>query len=278
MHLRRIAADGTGHAFLDHRRCSDRGPEDRQDRRQGPARLAALAAAREAKKELIAVASEMMEVKPEFIRLEDGKAIAEGGPGFPKQSLTMAEIMDYVMNKRKAPISVRGQWADKIDPGWNIKEEWTKNVRSWAFGSQAAEVEIDEETGEVRVLRMASAIETGTTVNRKMAEGQIEGPVVQGIGYALTEKQVINDGKVVNDGFIDYKVLSTQDVPEIETILIETGDPRGPFGAKGIGEAGLVATAPAIANAIHNACGIRCYELPISREFILNALQLKKNK
>jgi CO/xanthine dehydrogenase Mo-binding subunit len=238
---------------------------------------AALAAAREAKRELIAIVSEMMEVKPEFIRLEDGKAIAEGS-SLPKQSVTMAEIMDYTMNKRKAPISVRGQWADKIEPRWNIKEEWTKNVRSWAFGSQAAEVEIDEETGEVKILKIASAIETGTTVNQTMAEGQIEGPVVQGIGYALTEKQVLNDGKVINDGFIDYKVLSTQDIPEIKTILIETGDPRGPFGAKGIGEAGLVATAPAIANAIYNACGVRCYELPMSREFILNSLGRKKNK
>jgi putative selenate reductase molybdopterin-binding subunit len=238
---------------------------------------AALAAAREAKKELITIVSEMTEVKPEFIRLEDGKAIAEG-PGFPKQSRTMGEIMDYTMNKRKAPISVRGQWADKMDPAWDVKEEWTKNVRSWAFGTQVVEVEIDEETGEVRILKVVSAHETGTTINQIMAEGQIEGPVVQGIGYALTEKQVLNEGKVVNDGFIDYKIMCTEDIPEIETILIETGDPRGPFGAKGIGESGLVPMAPAIANAIYNACGIWCYELPITREFILNALRQKKNK
>ncbi len=237
---------------------------------------AALAAAREAGKELIAIAGEMMEVKPEYIRLEHGKAIASG-PGFPEKSRTMAEIMDYTMNTRKAPISVRGQWADKMASDWDVKKEWTKNVRSWAFGTQVIEVEIDEETGEVKILKVVSANETGTTINQIMAEGQIEGPVVQGIGYAFTEKQVIDEGKVVNDGFIDYKIMCTEDIPEIETILIETGDPRGPFGAKGIGESGLVPTAPAIANAIYNACGIRCHELPITREFILNALKEKKS-
>jgi len=236
---------------------------------------AALAAAKEAKKEIIGIVSEMIEVQPEFIRLEDGKAIAVG-PGIPEKSCTMAEIMDYTMNKRKAPISVRGQWVDKMDPDWNVAEQWTRNVRSWAFGTQVAEVEVDEDTGEVKILKFISAIETGTTINQIMAEGQIEGPVAQGIGFTFNEKQVLNEGKVVNDGFLDYKIMCTEDVPEIETILIETGDPIGPFGAKGIGEAGLVSTAPAIANAVYNACGVRCHELPITREFIYNSLQEQK--
>ncbi len=240
---------------------------------------AALAAAKEAKKEIVGIVSDMLELPPEIIRLEDGKAIAEG-PGIPEKSVTMAEIMDYTMNRRKAPISVRGQWADKMDPNWDVKEQWTKNVRSWAFGTQVAEVEVDEETGEVKILKFVSAIETGTTVNQIMAEGQIEGPVAQGIGFTFNEKQVLDEGRVVNDGFLDYKIMCTEDIPEIETILVETGDPLGPFGAKGIGEAGLVSTAPAIANAIYNACGVLCHELPITREFIFNSLkeQKKANK
>lgn len=239
---------------------------------------AALAAAREAKKELIGIASEMLELPSELFRLEDGKAIAEG-PGIPPKSLTITELIDYAMNKRKAPVSVRGQWADKMDPDWNVAEQWTRNVRSWAFGTQLAEVEVDEETGEVKILKFVSAIETGTTINQIMAEGQIEGPVAQGIGFTFTEKQILSEGKVVNDGFLDYKIMSTEDVPDIQTILIETGDPLGPYGAKGIGEAGLVSTAPAIANAIYNACGVRCHELPITREFIVNSLrELKGSK
>jgi xanthine dehydrogenase molybdenum-binding subunit len=236
---------------------------------------AALAAAREAKKELIGIASEILELPPELFRLEDGKAIA-GGPGMPETSCTLAKIVDYAMNKLKAPISVRGQWVDKMDPNWSVPEQWSKNVRSWTFGTQLAEVEVDGETGEVKILKFVSAIETGTTVNQITAEGQIEGPVAQGTGYALTEKQVLSNGKVLNDGFLDYKIMSTEDVPDVETILIETGDPLGPYGAKGIGEAGLVPTASAIANAIYNACGVRCHELPITREFIVNSLKEQK--
>ena len=233
---------------------------------------AALAAAKAAKKELIGLASEMMEAKPEYVRLENGLAVASG-PGFPKKTVTYTEVVDYAMNKRKAPISVRGQWADKMDADWNIKEEFTKNVRSWSFGTQVAEVEIDQETGEVKIVKMTAAQETGTTINQTMAEGQIEGPLAQGIGYAFTEKQVLDEGRVVNDSFLDYKIMSTVDCPEMEVILVETGDAGGPYGAKGIGESGLVPTAPAIANAIYNACGIRVRELPISREFSLDALK-----
>ena len=108
-----------------------------------------------------------------------------------------------------------------------------------------------------------------------MAEGQIEGAVVQGIGYALMEGLTLQNGRVVNDGFLDYKIPTIGDIPEIKTILVETGDPHGPFGAKGIGEPGLVPTAPAIANAIYNAIGIRIKELPITPEKILKALKEK---
>ena len=142
--------------------------------------------------------------------------------------------------------------------------------------AQAAEVEIDERTGEVKVLGIVAAHDTGKTINAAMAEGQIEGAIVQGIGFALMEKLILNNGKVVNDGFLDYKIPTIGNVPEIETILIETDDPYGPFGAKGIGEPGLVPTAPAIVNAIYNATGIRIKELPITPEKILRALKEKQ--
>ena len=236
---------------------------------------AALEAARKVKAQLVAAASEKLGVRAEYIRLQDGGVFTEG-TGSCKQRCTMGELADYVMNRRKAPISARGQWVDRMPPDWNVRDQWCKNVRSWAFGTQTAEVEIDADTGEVKVLKVVSAIETGTTINQTMAEGQIEGPVVQGIGYALTEKVILADGKNLTDGFLDYKILSAEDIPEIETILVESGDPNGPLGAKGIGEGGLVPIAPAIANAIYNACGIRVRELPISREYILNALREQK--
>jgi xanthine dehydrogenase molybdenum-binding subunit len=97
-----------------------------------------------------------------------------------------------------------------------------------------------------------------------------------GIGYALTERLILKDGKVMNSNFRDYKMLTAKDVPNIETIVIETNDPFGPFGAKGVGEPGLVPTAPAIANAIYDAVGVRMKDLPITPEKVLAALKEKK--
>lgn len=232
---------------------------------------AALDAAREAKKEIILVASEMTEADPTDIVLDEGKVFAKGA----KDKYTFAELANYAVNKRGVPISGKGRFVDRLPPGYTIMEAFAKNIPTFAFGTQVAEVEIDEETGEVRVLKVVAAHETGRTINATMAEGQIEGSVVQGIGYALMEKLVLEEGKVVNEGFLDYKIPTIGDISEIETILIETNDPHGPFGAKGIGEPGLVPTAAAIANAIYNACGIRVRKLPIDREDLLRRLREK---
>jgi xanthine dehydrogenase molybdenum-binding subunit len=233
---------------------------------------AVLEAAKNAKKEIIEVASQMMEANPDDIVLEDGKVFVKGSPN----KYSFAEIVDYAVNKRGLPISGKGRFVDKLPPNYTIKEAFAKNISTFAFGTQAVEVEIDEETGRVKILNVVAAHETGKTINKLMAEGQIEGAVVQGIGYALMEGLTLDNGKVVNDGFLDYKIPTIGDIPEIETILIETDDPHGPFGAKGIGEPGLVPTAAAIANAIYNAIGIRMKELPMTPEKILKAL--KENK
>jgi len=134
------------------------------------------------------------------------------------------------------------------------------------------------DNGEVKVLKIVAAPHTGRTINTAMAEGQIEGSVVQHIGYAFYEKLVLENGRELNDGFLDYKIPNIGDIPEIETILIETVGPHGPFGAKGIGELGLVPTAAAMVNAICNASGIRVRELSIPHEFILIDLKKKKSK
>ncbi|MBS3918023.1 MAG: xanthine dehydrogenase family protein molybdopterin-binding subunit [Deltaproteobacteria bacterium] len=233
---------------------------------------AVLDAARNTKKEIITVASEMLEANPDDIILEGGRVFVKGS----SDQYSFSELADYAINKRGVPISGKGRFVDKLPSGYTIKEGFAKNIPTFAFGTQAAEVEIDEETGEVKVLKVVAAHETGTTINTLMAEGQIEGSVVQGIGYALMEGLTLKNGKVINDGFIDYKIPTFGDIPEIETILIETNDPHGPFGAKGIGEPGLVPTAPAIANAIFNAVGIMIKELPITPEKILKALKEKK--
>lgn len=158
-----------------------------------------------------------------------------------------------------------------------IPTAFAKNIPCFSFGTQAVEVEVNEESGEVRVLKVVAAHETGTTINQTMAEGQIEGSVAQGIGFALMEQLAHDDGTILNDGFLDYKILTNGDMPEIKAICVESEGTNGPFGAKGIGEQpGLVPTAPAIANAIYDAIGVRFRELPITPDKVLEALKEKR--
>ncbi|SHD75971.1 xanthine dehydrogenase family protein molybdopterin-binding subunit [Schnuerera ultunensis] len=146
------------------------------------------------------------------------------------------------------------------------------------FAAQFAEVEVDIETGIVEVLNFVAAHDVGRAINPYIVEGQIEGAIQQGIGYALIEKLMVdNNGKVLNPEFANYKMLTSKDMPKIETLLIEEPSPIGPYGAKGVGEPGLVPVAPAIANAINDAIGVRIKELPMTPNRILKALQNKKD-
>ncbi len=150
---------------------------------------------------------------------------------------------------------------------------------AYAYGVQGVEVEVDEETGEVRILRMVAIHDVGRVLNRQTLAGQIYGALAQGIGYALYEELRSEDGRIRNPSFRDYKIPTIHEMGfPIEIDFIETDDPEGPFGAKGVGEPGLVPTAPAIANAIYDAVGIRIRDLPITPEKILTALKEKTNK
>lgn len=159
----------------------------------------------------------------------------------------------------------------------NLDREFKGNLSvTYAYGTHGVEVEVDKETGEVKILKYIAAHDVGKAINPMLLEGQVYGGAVMGIGYALTERLILQNGKVMNPNFLDYKILTAKDVPNIEAIVVETEDPFGPFGAKGIGEPGLVPTAPAIANAIYDAVGVRIKDLPITPEKILKALKEKK--
>ena len=151
---------------------------------------------------------------------------------------------------------------------------------TYAYGTQGAEVEVDTETGEIKILKMAAAHDVGKVLNPVPLKGQIYGALAQGIGYTLYEEVLSDRGRIQNPNFRDYKIptIHEMDFP-VELDLIETNDKFGPFGAKGIAESGLVPTAPAIANAIYNAVGIRIRDLPITPEKVLAALdELNKKK
>ncbi len=147
---------------------------------------------------------------------------------------------------------------------------------AYGYATQAALVEVDTISGEVEVLKVIAAHDVGRAINPQTTEGQIHGGVAQGIGWALTENMVTQNGKVLNPNFRDYVMPGPLDLPPIQSILVEPIDPNGPFGAKGIGEPALNAVTAAVANAIYNAIGVRITELPITSEKILEALRRRK--
>jgi xanthine dehydrogenase molybdenum-binding subunit len=167
---------------------------------------------------------------------------------------------------------------DYYEPPSEMQDKEFKGDLSaaYAFGTQVVEVEVEQDTGIVRVEQVTSVHDVGRVINRQGIEGQVEGGVVMGMGYALTENLIVEEGMVKNPGFRDYKLVTAPEIPEIDMHFIETNDPEGPYGAKGVGEAPAICMAPAIANAIYNATGVRIYELPLTPEKVYRALHGNK--
>jgi xanthine dehydrogenase molybdenum-binding subunit len=153
--------------------------------------------------------------------------------------------------------------------------EPTEFAPPWQAGF--AEVAVDTETGEVTVTKWLTVHDIGKAINPMIVESQLEGGTVQGIGFALYEDPIINPqtGALMTDGFEKYKIPTTLDSPDQETVLVELGDPIGAFGAKSVGESGIFLQAPAISNAIYDAVGVRMRKLPMTPEKVLAAIQEK---
>lgn len=162
-------------------------------------------------------------------------------------------------------------------PNENLDSEFKgNNSVTYTFGTHGVKVRVDEETGQVEILDYVAAHDVGRAINPLLLEGQVYGGVLMGIGYALKEQLLLEKGKNMNPNFRDYKLLTAKDAVHIQAPVIETIDAYGPFGAKGIGEPGCVPTAPAIANAIFDAVGVRITDLPITSERVLSAIKAKK--
>jgi CO/xanthine dehydrogenase Mo-binding subunit len=143
---------------------------------------------------------------------------------------------------------------------------------TYGFAAQAVVLDVELATGVVRVRRIISAHDVGRALNPLAAEGQIHGGVHMGLGYALSERLVVQEGQVLTASFMDYAILKAADMPEIVVRLIEAGDAEGPFGAKGLGESGVIPVSAAVANAVKDAIGIRFRELPITAPVVHAAL------
>ncbi len=233
---------------------------------------AAHGAARKIKEQILTLAAQELEAHVKDLVLKDRKAYVKGSPD---RFLPLEKIL------RKAHYSNQGQMIMAeyfYDPAnENLDREFKGNLSmTYAFGAHGVEVEVDEESGKVKILNYVAAHDVGRAINPMLLEGQVYGGVTMGVGYALTEQLIVHKGEVMNPNFRDYKLLTCKDRIPIKTIVVETNDPDGPFGAKGIGEPGCVPTAPAIANAIYDAIGVRIKDLPITPEKIVAALKQKK--
>ena len=171
------------------------------------------------------------------------------------------------------PSSVEGASGPPTGPFWTWKRGKGPSPPYSGCLRHRAQVEVDEDTGEVRLLRLTAAHDVGKAINPDGCTAQIEGALGQGLGIALFEEMDVREGVVSNPNLIDYKIPSTLDMPLLTPLIVEEAHPEGPFGAKGVGEPGLAPTAAAIANAVYDAIGIQCKSLPFTPERILGVLQ-----
>jgi CO/xanthine dehydrogenase Mo-binding subunit len=229
-------------------------------------------AATNVKQQLFDQAAEMLEANPQDLISRDGKIFVKGAEG--GKSLTVSDVARARLFRHNgAPIVGSGSFdADSVLPD---STRFGNESGAYNYGSQAAQVHVDPETGKVTILQFVVASDCGTVIYPLGAEGQVEGGLAQGIGYALTEGLQIDEGKPINPNFSDYRIPSMRDMPPLQHAFAESYEPTGPFGAKGLGELNMDPTAAVVSNAIFDAVGVRIKTLPITPEKILRALKEK---
>jgi carbon-monoxide dehydrogenase large subunit len=235
-------------------------------------RLAAI----HAREQLSEMASPMLEAEKQDLFFSDGKVQLKDQP---QMALSIGEV---VRRKLGTNGVLKGNASYTYEIGKELDLETGHSDHASAFymyATQAAEVTVDEETGRVRLLRMAAAHDVGKAINPLNCVAQIEGGLAMGIGAALHEQLVIDEsGKVRNPSFLDYHLLTSLDLPKLIPIIVECAEPEGPYGAKGLGEPVLAPTPAAIGNAVADALGTRIYDLPLIPERVYWAIQQRKQK
>jgi len=217
---------------------------------------AVVRAAEKVRERLREVAAELMGTVTGKLTFEGGEFRAPGG-----KSLHIKEVaLKSIYGETKRQISETASFLNLDCPP--------------PFGACWAEVEVDLDTGMVRVTDIANAIDVGRAINPDLVEGQIVGCAAMGIGYALTEEMLFSaEGRTLNASLLDYKIATSLDLPDIKGFIVETVEPSGPFGVKSVGEVSMDPIAPAIVNAVFNATGVRIRELPLTPEKVLTALR-----
>ena len=229
-------------------------------------------AAAKAKEQLYEQASHLLEADTGELESRDGRIFVKGSAA---RFVTVADAAKaHLFRRGGAPIIAFGSFdADSV---MQDSTRYGNESGGYNFGCQAVEVEVDPATGQVKVLQYASAADCGTVINPIGAEGQVDGALAQGIGYALIEGMSFEDGHPSEPNLSGYRIPSMRDMPKLSSAFADSYEPTGPFGAKGLGELGTDPTAAAISNAIFDAVGIRIKTLPITPEKVLKALQEKE--
>jgi CO/xanthine dehydrogenase Mo-binding subunit len=232
----------------------------------------ALGAARKVKEQILEIASSVLQEDPFQIEIKNNMVRSRR---MPEKEMPLSKLLREAHYKAKGKMVMAEYFYDPANE--NLDREFKGNLSmTYAYGAHGVEVEVDKETGKVKILKYVAAHDVGRPINPMLLEGQIYGAAVMGVGYALTERLIVERGEIMNPNFRDYKILTAKDVIPVKPIIVETDEKEGPFGAKGIGEPGCVPSAPAIANAIYDAIGVRIRDLPITPEKIIRALREKE--
>jgi xanthine dehydrogenase molybdenum-binding subunit len=227
-------------------------------------------AARHASQEVRALlsqtAAEMLDAPPERLVFADGYISHNG------QRVAISEVVQAARREGRTP---------KISYQYVAPHTEKYHHFAFGFGAQAALVEVDIKTGETKVLKVIAASDVGRVINPLALQGQIEGSISMGIGMALQENFIMEEGRVKTDTFLKCRVPIIEQTPEVFTFFVEEETKNGPYGAKGVGELASIPTAPAIINAIYHASGVRCYKLPADKNWLkaqLNRTKFDGNK
>ncbi|KEJ92027.1 xanthine dehydrogenase family protein molybdopterin-binding subunit [Synergistes jonesii] len=229
---------------------------------------AVMDAAYKARAALAGIASEVLGEKPENLCFRKGNVFSKTDP---EKTMKLADAAFRGYATRDAVLlTFKGQY----DPGSIVPDKEGKGsiAEAYPFLAQAVEVEVDKETGEVRVVRVVSCHDSGRIINPSQAVGQVQGALVMGLSLATSESLIRKDGRCINPNFTNYHVMSMDKVPGVTVRFVEQIEPNGPFGAKGLGEPAVVCMPGAIANAIENAVGVRIKDLPITPSRVLGAI------
>jgi CO/xanthine dehydrogenase Mo-binding subunit len=228
--------------------------------------LAVQRAARDVKEQLLEAAAKVLGYKVAELKLKEGKIHSKG------KAVSYSDIITESFGSNAGEIIGKGIYRDVKTK----KAALGATTTFWEVGWGGAEVEVDRQTGEIRVHKYVSVADVGRAINPVQCEGQDEGGVVFGLGHTLFEQMVYQDGQLLNPNLVDYRVPAFRDLPkEFSSALIQNENGPGPFGSKGMGEGGLLHVASAIANAVSQAVGIRFCDLPITPEKVWRALQQK---